>query len=121
MAAGRDFRRWISRESGGTVARDGGRVAGYAYPMMRTRMVGVVIAAAALSLVACGGVMYAVGSFTSISQGGVTHPVHNVISFSATAPFTLTGWAPDVNGVVNSIAFAPAGAGVVGQTRAGLR
>ena len=50
--------------------------------------------------------MYAVGSFTSISQGGVTHPVHNVISFSATAPFTLTGWAPDVNGVVNSIAFS---------------
>jgi hypothetical protein len=56
-------------------------------------------------LVQCGGTMYAVGSFTSIIQGNVTHPVNNVISFSATAPFTLTGWAPNVNGTVNSIAF----------------
>ena len=53
----------------------------------------------------CGGVMYAVGKFTAIKQKGVTYPVSNVISFSATPPFTLTGWAPDVNGTVNSIAF----------------
>ena len=44
-------------------------------------------------------------SSTAIKQKGVTYPVSNVISFSATPPFTLTGWAPDVNGTVDSIAF----------------
>jgi hypothetical protein len=57
-------------------------------------------------LVQCGADMFAVGSFTSISQVGKTHAVHNTISFKATAPFTLTGWVPDVNGTVNSIAFS---------------
>jgi hypothetical protein len=56
-------------------------------------------------LVQCGGTMFAVGQFTQISQGGVVQAVNNAFSFSASTPFTLTGWAPNVNGVVNSIAF----------------
>ena len=53
--------------------------------------------------------MYAVGTFTEISgyNGTKTTTVtrHNIFSFSATAPFTLTSWNPDVNGTVNTIAF----------------
>ena len=56
-------------------------------------------------LVACGGVMYAVGTFTAISQNGTTYTRNNVFSFSQTAPYTITPWAPDVNGTVNSIAL----------------
>jgi hypothetical protein len=47
--------------------------------------------------------MYAVGSFTQISQGGQTFTRDNVFSFSQTAPYTITSWAPTVNGTVNSI------------------
>ena len=54
-------------------------------------------------LVECGGNMYAVGSFTQISQGGVTYTRDNVFSFSAAAPFGITSWAPSTNGTVNSI------------------
>jgi hypothetical protein len=54
-------------------------------------------------LVACGGTMYAVGSFTSISQGGHTVTRNNIFSFSQTAPYTITSWQPSVNGTVNSI------------------
>jgi hypothetical protein len=57
-------------------------------------------------LVDCGGTMYAVGTFTSISQGGTTFTRDNVFSFSDTSPFAITPWAPDVNGTVNSIAFS---------------
>src|SRR5215471_2254674 len=57
----------------------------------------------------CGGTMYAVGSFTSIKgwngSAATTVTRNNIFSFSETAPFTLTSWAPVVNGVVNSIAF----------------
>ena len=49
-------------------------------------------------LVQCGGTMYAVGTFTSIKQGSTRSPVNNAFSFSATAPYTLTAWAPNVNG-----------------------
>jgi len=49
--------------------------------------------------------MYAVGSFTEISWGGKTYPRNNIFSFSATSPFTITGWNPNVNGEVNSIAL----------------
>ena len=60
-------------------------------------------------LAECGGTMYAVGSFTQISgwTGASTQTVtrNNVFSFSATAPFTITSWTPDVNGTVNSIAL----------------
>jgi hypothetical protein len=55
----------------------------------------------------CGGIMYAVGTFTSISQGATTVTRNNVFSFSDTAPYTVTSWNPDVNGTVNTIAFSP--------------
>jgi hypothetical protein len=54
-------------------------------------------------LVACNGVMYAVGSFTQISQGGQTFTRNNVFSFGQAAPYTITSWTPSVNGTVNSI------------------
>jgi hypothetical protein len=54
-------------------------------------------------IVACNNVMYAVGSFTSISQNGQTFTRDNVFSFSQNAPYTITSWAPSTNGVVNSI------------------
>jgi hypothetical protein len=56
-------------------------------------------------LVPCGGVMYAVGRFDTITQGGRFIVRHNAFSFSETAPYTVTSWNPDINGKVNSIAF----------------
>jgi hypothetical protein len=54
-------------------------------------------------IVACNGVMYAVGSFTRISQGSQTFTRDNIFSFSQTAPYKITSWTPSTNGVVNSI------------------
>jgi hypothetical protein len=56
-------------------------------------------------MVQCGGTMYAVGTFTSIKKGSTTYPRNNIFSFSATAPYTVNSWDPNVNGVVNTIAF----------------
>ncbi len=56
-------------------------------------------------LVDCGGTMYGVGTFTDILKGSTTYPRENVFSFKDTSPYTVTSWAPSVNGVVNSIAF----------------
>jgi len=66
-------------------------------------------------LVQCGGTMYAVGTFTSILKGSTTYTRDNIFSFKATAPFTVTSWAPDVVGTygttsdtsatLNTIAF----------------
>jgi len=60
-------------------------------------------------LTECGGIMYAVGDFTTIMQSGVSITRHDAFSFSATAPYTVTSWAPDVSGTVNSVAFSGAG------------
>jgi hypothetical protein len=49
--------------------------------------------------------MYGVGTFTDILKGSTTYPRENVFSFKDTSPYTVTSWAPNVNGVVNSIAF----------------
>ena len=67
-------------------------------------------------IVQCGNMMYAVGSFWDIEQGSNTYTRNNVLSFSATAPYTLSSWAPDVVGTygdssdasdtLNTIAFA---------------
>jgi hypothetical protein len=66
-------------------------------------------------LVQCGNTMYAVGNFTEIAKGSVTYQRENVFSFLATAPYTVTSWAPDVVGTgtsngssntVSSIAFS---------------
>jgi hypothetical protein len=58
----------------------------------------------------CGGLMYAVGSFTEIispdvkGRGHFTARRNNVFSFHAARPFRVTAWNPDVDGQVNSIA-----------------
>jgi len=57
-------------------------------------------------LVQCGSTMFAVGSFSEIQRFATSYPRNNVFSFSATSPFSVTAWAPDVNGEVNSIAFS---------------
>jgi hypothetical protein len=56
-------------------------------------------------IVQCGSTMYAVGNFAEISQNGSTYTRDNIFSFSATAPYTVTSWAPSVNGPVESIAL----------------
>ena len=66
-------------------------------------------------LVQCGNTMYAVGSFDTIIKGSTTYPRNNIFSFSATAPYTVTSWAPNVVGTygttsdtsdtLNTIAF----------------
>ena len=58
-------------------------------------------------LAQCGGTMYAVGTFTSISAYSTTFTRNNAFSFSATSPYTVSSWDPDVNGNVNSITFSP--------------
>lgn len=62
-------------------------------------------------LVRCGNKMYAVGSFNSITREGVAFSRNNIFSFSATAPYHVSSWAPDVNGTVNTIAFKGADCG----------
>ena len=56
-------------------------------------------------LVPCGNTMYAVGTITSITQNGSTSTRTGAFSFSAAAPYTVTSWAPSINGTVDSIAF----------------
>jgi hypothetical protein len=56
-------------------------------------------------IVQCGNMMYAVGTFTKISQGGKTFNRRNAFSFKATAPYTVSHWEPGPSGEVNSIAF----------------
>jgi hypothetical protein len=67
-------------------------------------------------LVPCGGTMYAVGTFSTIRKGSTNFARTDIFSFSASAPYTVTSWAPKVVGststgetgtnAVNSIAFA---------------
>jgi hypothetical protein len=56
-------------------------------------------------LVQCGTTMYAVGTFSQIKHNSTVYARTNVFSFSAVQPWTVTAWAPNVNGIVNSIAF----------------
>jgi hypothetical protein len=55
--------------------------------------------------VQCGDTMFAVGTFSEIAQDGTDYSRSNIFSFSASAPYTVTTWAPQVNGIINSIAF----------------
>ena len=67
-------------------------------------------------LVQCGGTMYAVGSFSSIKQGSTSFSRTDLVSFSASSPYTVTSLAPVVVGstntnqsgaaAINSIAFS---------------
>jgi hypothetical protein len=56
-------------------------------------------------LVQCGGTMYAVGTFTQIKQGSTTYTRNGAFSFSATTPYAVTSWDPNVNGTVDTLAF----------------
>lgn len=66
-------------------------------------------------IVQCGGTMYAVGSFSSIKRGSASYSRTDLVSFSASSPYTVTSWAPVVVGstntnesgaaAINSIAF----------------
>jgi hypothetical protein len=56
-------------------------------------------------LVQCGTRMYAVGSFTEIQKSGTTYSRNNIFSFSASAPYTVTAWNPNVSGAVDTITF----------------
>ena len=58
-------------------------------------------------IVQCGSKMYAVGTFSKITWGGKNFARNNIFSFNATAPYKITGWKPNANGEVNTIAFAP--------------
>ena len=55
-------------------------------------------------IVQCGSTMYAVGNFSQITWNGQTFARNNAFSFSANAPYTMTSWNPDTNGIVDSIA-----------------
>ena len=57
-------------------------------------------------LVQCNGTMFAVGKFTQVTWNGQTFTRNNAFSFSATAPYTMSTWDPNVNGEVNSIALS---------------
>jgi hypothetical protein len=56
-------------------------------------------------IVQCGSTMYAVGTFSQIKRQSTSYTRNNVFSFSATKPYAVTSWAPDVAGTVNSITF----------------
>jgi hypothetical protein len=58
-------------------------------------------------LAQCGNTMYAVGTFTTITWNGTTYTRNNVFSFSATKPYTVTSWDPNVDGIVNGITLSP--------------
>lgn len=57
-------------------------------------------------LVPCGGMMYAAGRFSSISQGGIPYTRYNVFSFNATTGAVSATFVPTPNGYVNSIALS---------------
>jgi hypothetical protein len=56
-------------------------------------------------LVPCGSMMYAVGTFTKIGRNSTTYTRGGAFSFSATAPYKVSSWDPEVNGTVDTIAF----------------
>lgn len=55
----------------------------------------------------CGDMMYGVGTFSIVIWNGTTYTRNNAFSFLAAAPFTLSGWNPDVSGTVASVALSP--------------
>jgi hypothetical protein len=65
-------------------------------------------------LVQCGGTMYAVGTFTTIVRESSTYTRYNIFSFSATAPYTVTSWAPDVVGTYGTTSDVSATLNTIG-------
>jgi hypothetical protein len=62
-------------------------------------------------MVECNGTMYAVGNFQHVKNGNSSALIarSNAFAFSATSPYQVTGWNPNVNGEVHSVACAPDG------------
>jgi hypothetical protein len=57
-------------------------------------------------LTQCGGTMYAVGTFTTIRRNSTTYTRSDIFSFSATAPYAVTSWAPKVVGTYGTTSNA---------------
>ena len=53
----------------------------------------------------CGNTVFVGGNFSQVTQGGTTYTRNGLFSFSATAPYTLTSWSPNVNGTVQGMAI----------------
>ena len=100
------FSRWIRRSSAGLVVGTvAASVLGLAAPALAAGPVSGTPASGTPQLaptgtteqvrqiVQCGGTMYAVGSFTSIQQGGTTYRRNNAISFSATCRCNRSSFA----------------------------
>jgi hypothetical protein len=56
-------------------------------------------------LVPCGSMMYAVGTFSQIRWNSASYNRGGAFSFQADAPYKVSSFDPEVNGVVNTIAF----------------
>lgn len=69
-------------------------------------------------LTQCGGTMYAVGGFTLVKDAGSTTAIrrNNAFSFSATSPYRINSWNPNVNGYVDTVACGAAGSVLLGGT-----
>lgn len=68
-------------------------------------------------IVQCGSTMYAVGRFSAIhDSSGANFPRANAVAFSATSPYRVTAWNPNVNGQVDTAACAPDGNILLGGT-----
>lgn len=67
-------------------------------------------------LTVCNGVMYAVGSFSLVSNGTSSVQIarRNAFAFSVTAPYLINGWNPSPNGVVDTVACSPDGTVLIG-------
>jgi hypothetical protein len=61
-------------------------------------------------------IVYAVGLFTDVKNGGSTAIVHrkNAFAFAATSPYRITSWNPQVNGQVDTVACTPDGSVLLG-------
>jgi hypothetical protein len=59
----------------------------------------------------CGNTIYAVGLFSAVKNARSTTALqrHNAFAFSAAAPYRVTGWNPNVDGEVDTVACAPDG------------
>src|SRR4051794_18907543 len=69
-------------------------------------------------IVQCGNTMYAVGKFSRVRNAGSTTLItrNNAFAFSATAPYAVTAWNPNVNGQVDTAECAPDGSILIGGT-----
>ena len=70
----------------------------------------------ALQITQCGNTMYVGGTFTQVRNPGSQTPItrRNAFAFSATAPYMITNWNPNVNGEVNTVACGTDGSVFVG-------